>query len=445
MISDNYVTGDNVFLRELQNFFFEVLGMMSVTHYGAIGDGRTDNYAALQVAIDDANRRGLSYIYVPYGRYRYRGELINRENITFIGNPRAKIFNDRTGEEIEVKQFGWADGSDSYTKTEADGKFVFKEGDTLTGPLAIGETSTASGLLSFAQGTNCTASGEHSNATGYLCTASGNSSHAEGDWATASGLWSHAEGHVTTAIGDASHAGGMNTQATRYGQTAIGVGNVVETGDPDTHDPTSSVLVAGNGVYDSETEILTTSNAFKVQFNGDGWFSGNVYVGSTSGTDRDSGSKKLATEEYVDTHMPTGSVYAITAALNQDYTFPQDGFQNLDLVAVTNIGNKFSIAGSRIYVGSGINYVKVSANACWTSASQTSSTRDIQVSVSGHGVAYSRGFEEYNQSIPTFICEVEDGDYIQLNVKGFTGDEVSAGAGSGGAVPCTWITVEAIG
>ena len=106
MISDNFVVGDNVYLNELKNFFFEVLGMMSITHYGAIGDVRTDNYPYLQVAIDDANRRGLCYLYVPFGMFRYRGNLINRENITFIGNPRAKIFNDRTGEEIEIKQFG---------------------------------------------------------------------------------------------------------------------------------------------------------------------------------------------------------------------------------------------------------------------------------------------------------------------------------------------------
>ena len=106
MISDNYVTGDNIFLRELQNFFFEVLGMMSITHYGAVGDGRTDNYGPLQVAIDDANRRGLSYIYVPYGRYIYTGELINIGDIIFIGNPNAKIVNIRTGVEIPIEQFG---------------------------------------------------------------------------------------------------------------------------------------------------------------------------------------------------------------------------------------------------------------------------------------------------------------------------------------------------
>lgn len=106
MISDNFVTGDNVYLNELKNFFFEVLGMMSITHYGCIGDGRYDNYGPLQVAIEDAIRRGLCYLYVPYGRFRFRGELQHLESVTFIGNPRAKIYNDSTGEEIEIKQFG---------------------------------------------------------------------------------------------------------------------------------------------------------------------------------------------------------------------------------------------------------------------------------------------------------------------------------------------------
>lgn len=106
MISDNYVTGDNIYLRELQNFFFEVLGMMSITHYGAVGDGRVDNYGPLQVAIDDAHRRGLNFLYVPYGRFIYTGELINIGDLIFMGNPHAHIVNIRTGEEIEIHQFG---------------------------------------------------------------------------------------------------------------------------------------------------------------------------------------------------------------------------------------------------------------------------------------------------------------------------------------------------
>ena len=93
---------------------------MSITHYGAIGDGKTDNYGALQVAIDDANRRGLSYIYVPYGRFIYTGNLINIGNIRFIGNPNSRIVNIRTGEEIEITQFGLPLTNEYYTKSEVD-------------------------------------------------------------------------------------------------------------------------------------------------------------------------------------------------------------------------------------------------------------------------------------------------------------------------------------
>lgn len=129
LISDNYVTGDNIYLRELQNFFFEVLGMMSITHYGAIGDGRRDNYGPLQVAIDDANRRGLSFLYVPYGKFIYTGELQNIGNIVFMGNPHAKIVNIRTAQEIPILQFGLPSLETFYTKEEADERF-YTEAET---------------------------------------------------------------------------------------------------------------------------------------------------------------------------------------------------------------------------------------------------------------------------------------------------------------------------
>ena len=142
MISDNFVVGDNVYLNELRNFFFEVLGMMSVTHYGAIGDGRTDNYAPLQVAIDDANRRHLTYIYVPWGRYRFRGELQHMETITFIGNPQARIYNDKTGVEIPVVQFGveWIAGTTTLNDsiTLIDGEALsLGTGSYYTGPYNV--------------------------------------------------------------------------------------------------------------------------------------------------------------------------------------------------------------------------------------------------------------------------------------------------------------------
>jgi hypothetical protein len=36
-----------------------------------------------------------------------------------------------------------------------------------------------------------------------------------------------------------------------------------------------------------------------LDWQGNGWFAGDVYVGSTSGIDKDEGSKKLATEDLV--------------------------------------------------------------------------------------------------------------------------------------------------
>ena len=102
----NEIFKSNITLRELHSFFFETLGMLPITYYGARGDNRTDNYANLQVAIDDANKRGLRYLYVPYGKYLYRGNLINRENIIFTGNPKAEIVNAKTGECIPIHQFG---------------------------------------------------------------------------------------------------------------------------------------------------------------------------------------------------------------------------------------------------------------------------------------------------------------------------------------------------
>jgi hypothetical protein len=36
-----------------------------------------------------------------------------------------------------------------------------------------------------------------------------------------------------------------------------------------------------------------------LDWNGNAWFQGDVYVSSTSGTNKDEGSKKLATEEFV--------------------------------------------------------------------------------------------------------------------------------------------------
>lgn len=145
----------------------------------------------------------------------------------------------------------------------------------------------ATGQFSHAEGSNTTASGESSHAEGHNTIASGEKSHAEGLNTTASGYYSHAEGCGTTASGHYSHAEGSYTKASDEYQHVQGKYNI---DDPD------SVYqhIVGNGTSD----IL--SNAHTLDWSGNAWYSGDVYVGSTSGTNKDEGSKKLATEEYVD-------------------------------------------------------------------------------------------------------------------------------------------------
>lgn len=58
----------------------------------------------------------------------------------------------------------------------------------------------------------------------------------------------------------------------------------------------NNIFVIGNGNHLS----IEGSNAHTLDYDGTAWYSGDVYVGSTSGTHMDEGSKKLATEEYVD-------------------------------------------------------------------------------------------------------------------------------------------------
>lgn len=115
-------------------------------------------------------------------------------------------------------------------------------GDTvISGALAQGKTTTASGIYSHAQGWNSvasgqyshaegtsTASGHYSHAEGIDTSASGFASHAEGDRSTSSGQYSHAEGLLTTATNDYSHAEGDQTSATGYGSHAEGSGTTAK-------------------------------------------------------------------------------------------------------------------------------------------------------------------------------------------------------------------------
>ena len=163
-----------------------------------------------------------------------------------------------TAENIVKLDNKFLDLSDYSTKTDLSDK-MDKSNPTGTGSFSLNrKADTTVGDYSFAEGCNNEASGNYS----------------------------HAEGFETTASSDYSHAEGMGTKAASFNQHVQGTYNIVDAAYAD---------IIGNGAGDAYR-----SNAATVDWSGNTWYAGDVYVGSTSGTNKDEGSKKLATEEYVD-------------------------------------------------------------------------------------------------------------------------------------------------
>lgn len=165
-------------------------------------------------------------------------------------------------------------------------------------------SNKASGMYSFASNISCWATEAASHAEGYYTTASGVSSFAQNYITTASGEDSHAEGTITKANGESSHAEGYGTIASSKYQHVQGKGNIEDTEEKYAH-------IVGNGRVSFNTDLSTRvstetsdskrSNAHTLDWNGNARFAGDVYVRGT-GTNDLVDAKKLATEEYVDSH-----------------------------------------------------------------------------------------------------------------------------------------------
>lgn len=184
--------------------------------------------------------------------------------------------------------------------------------DTTINPLgqyaqAFGSGTIASGEYSHAEGAGPKASGAASHAEGYRTTASGQTSHAEGNQTEASSPNSHAEGDNTTASGNSSHAEGYSTTASgeyshAEGRTTIAQGNNQHVQGKYNIADTTSAHIMGNGSSSSNR-----SNAHTLDWSGNAWFAGDVYTGSTSGTNKDDGSVKLPVV-YSGTTAPTNDI-----------------------------------------------------------------------------------------------------------------------------------------
>ena len=135
-------------------------------------------------------------------------------------------------------------------------------------------SNTASASYSHAEGTGTTASGTASHAEGYETVAEGGYSHAQGYKTQATGNRSHAEGQGSIASGDESHAEGLDTIAAGQYQHVQGKYNVEDTTGTYAH-------IVGNGSYNNR------KNAHTLDWSGNAWFKGDVYVGGTGQDDGD--------------------------------------------------------------------------------------------------------------------------------------------------------------
>lgn len=246
-------------------------------------------------------------------------ENIDNKVEDFINNTQFLTKTDSvgTGSFSFNRETGSTVGENSATfglNNIASGNNAFAEGaiNKATGlnSHAEGNATTASGNAAHAEGSSTKATGDKSHAEGLDTIASGNYSHTEGENTTAENKWSHAEGKDTNTKGLASHAEGIKTIAQgnyshAEGRDTIALGEnqhvegMLNIGDE------TSLHIVGNGTYSTMTKPDTRSNAYTLDRSGNAWFAGDVYVGSTSGTNKDDGSKKLATEEYVDGQMTT--------------------------------------------------------------------------------------------------------------------------------------------
>lgn len=170
----------------------------------------------------------------------------------------------------------------NHPSNEASGTCSHAEGidTTASGWVshAEGDGTTASGDYSHAEGKDTTASGYYSHAEGFGTTASAYYSHAEGYDTIAQGQSSHAEGQRTSANGDYSHAEGNSTLANSYSQHVQGTYNIEDNDNKYAH-------IVGNGVLYADGSV-TRSNAHTLDWQGNAWYAGEVFVGGTGQDDK---------------------------------------------------------------------------------------------------------------------------------------------------------------
>lgn len=253
----------------------------------------------------------------------------------------AEIFNDYSSNTASGRQAhaegydttasgmrAHAEGQGSTASAQATHAEGYNTQATATAAHSEGYYTEATGKYSHAEGYMSKAQEQYAHAEGYSNTASGEASHAEGYATWADGNYSHTEGRHTTASGEDSHAEGFYTHAASNQQHVQGKYNII---DRDANDvPLNTYAhIVGNG-----TSNTKRSNAHTIDWNGNAWFAGNIYVGGTSqnnGATMVSSISTLTTAEYTALEEAeatnANTLYMITDADDEEQYVSQDDFQ----------------------------------------------------------------------------------------------------------------------
>ncbi len=236
----------------------------------------------------------------------------------------------------------------------------------------------ASGTNAHAEGYNTIASGDCAHAEGCNTTASGGYSHAEGQWTVAAYTSDHAEGSTTIASGSCSHAEGHGTIAGRYAQHAQGKYNIEDTTNKYAH-------IVGNG-----TNSNFRSNAHTIDWDGNAWFAGDVYVGGSSQNEGEKLAKQSTIPNNGNILNGTGTGSVRTLWSSQESDIYKLGYAAFAEGYATQASGKFAHAEGESSIAS--NECS-HAEGCLTRASGTYSHAEGKETVASSHCAHAEGFK----------------------------------------------------
>lgn len=234
---------------------------------------------------------------------------------------------------------------------------------------AEGRNTLAMGNYSHTEGTGVRAIGEGSHAEGGATKASGEYAHAEGQQTTASGKKSHAEGYATCAGGNNSHAEGEQTQALGYNSHTEGRGTIVKNNYQHAQGRFNIYEISGYSGYSNiahfvgnGTSDTERSNAHTLDFNGNAWYAGDVYVGGNyafwnpnSNKMVVSGAEKLAkvndtvAKSVKAEQLETAHTFRVSGGVTSNYK-AFNGTTDID-IEVTKLNESYLVWGNQVQTG----------------------------------------------------------------------------------------------